>query len=267
MAPSPSPERTPVDLHSRRTGTQAVVFDAARIAPPGPDAFALHANGAVPHADGETDADEPTGGRGATVFTRLDGFPVALRHYRRGGILGERLGDRYLRTPLAWTRPWREAHLLAALHNEGLPVPAPLAARVVFDGVWYRGELITHRLADTQTLAQRMTRGALPASLWHAIGATIARLHHRGIDHADLNAHNILIADGWQASDDAPAGIWIIDLDRARVRTPKPQWQRRNLQRLERSCLKLATLARRHGEPFFPLEGDQVEALIEGWNQ
>ena len=45
---------------------------------------------------------------------------------------------------------------------------------------------------------------------WRAIGAAIARLHRGGVDHADLNAHNILL--------DGRGAVSVIDFDRGRVR-------------------------------------------------
>ena len=59
----------------------------------------------------------------------------------------------------------------------------------------------------------------------------IARFHRAGLDHADLNAHNILF-------DDAGRG-WLIDFDRGVLRIPATRWRERNLKRLLRSLLKL----------------------------
>jgi 3-deoxy-D-manno-octulosonic acid kinase len=62
------------------------------------------------------------------------------------------------------------------------------------------------------------------------VGAAIAGLHRAGVDHADLNAHNILI--------DAKGTVSIIDFDRGRVRAPGT-WAARNLLRLRRSLVKI----------------------------
>jgi 3-deoxy-D-manno-octulosonic acid kinase len=58
----------------------------------------------------------------------------------------------------------------------------------------------------------------------------IARFHGAGVWHADLNAHNVLVS---------PAGIYLIDFDRGRLRAPADDWQQANLQRLRRSLVKL----------------------------
>jgi 3-deoxy-D-manno-octulosonic acid kinase len=63
------------------------------------------------------------------------------------------------------------------------------------------------------------------------MGTAIAQFHRTGVDHADLNAHNILI--------DASDRVHLIDFDRARLRRPG-RWRERNLARLRRSLDKLA---------------------------
>ncbi len=240
-----------MDGHYLHIGGQHILYDPVRLGAPGADLFdpaALAAAGRL--------AGRPEGGRGSALFITLDGgIQAVLRPYRRGGLLANLLGDRYLRAPLAYTRPWREFRMLARLKREGLPVPAPLAARVVPDGLIYRGDILVERLTDTETLAEALTRRALEPGQWQRVGEAVGALHRRGMDHADLNAHNILLArDGT---------VHIIDLDRARLRRPGRGWQHRNLQRLERSLRKLA--GERDG--FHPLDTDGLEALLDGWDR
>ena len=172
-------------------------------------------------------------GRGATVRFHSAGRECVLRHYRRGGLASRVTEDRYLRTGLRNSRPWRELALLVRLHAGGMPVPPPLAARVQPLGPlspWYRGDLVTEWLPDTRTLAQALGEGPLDEAVWAAIGRTLRRFHSVGVDHADLNAHNILLgADG---------AVYVIDFDRARLRRPG-RWQQGNLERLRRSLDKL----------------------------
>ena len=85
--------------------------------------------------------------------------------------------------------------------------------------------------SQAQPLSAVLQAGPLAAPVWRAIGATIARLHRQGVDHADLNAHNILLDTG--------GSVRVIDLDRGRLRTPGA-WTARNLARLERSLRKIA---------------------------
>ena len=59
----------------------------------------------------------------------------------------------------------------------------------------------------------------------------MARIHRGGLDHADLNAHNLLFEDDGRG--------WVIDVDRSRLRIPETGWREANLARLRRSLLKL----------------------------
>src|SRR5690606_39607229 len=65
----------------------------------------------------------------------------------------------------------------------------------------------------------------------------VARFHREGLDHVDLNAHNILF-------DEAGKG-WMIDFDRCRMHIPATAWRERNLARLQRSLRKVAGPERR----------------------
>jgi predicted Ser/Thr protein kinase len=64
----------------------------------------------------------------------------------------------------------------------------------------------------------------------------LRRFHDAGLDHADLNAHNILL--------DSRGDFWLIDFDKARLRAAGG-WREGNLQRLERSLRKLQGLSPR----------------------
>jgi 3-deoxy-D-manno-octulosonic acid kinase len=112
-----------------------------------------------------------------------------------------------------------------------LPVPRPVAAGYRRYGLGYRCDLITLRLANTHSLTQVLKSAALPEESWARVGAVIAQLHRNGVDHADLNAHNILLDDD--------ARVSVIDFDRSRLRT-SGGWQQGNLRRLHRSLLKVS---------------------------
>jgi 3-deoxy-D-manno-octulosonic acid kinase len=153
-----------------------------------------------------------------------------LRHYRRGGAVAVLMGDRYLWTGASRTRCFAEFRLLQALGRLGLPAPEPVAVRYRRRGLWYSADLITRRIARAETLAERMTVAGIGAELAEEVGALVARFHREGVWHADLNAHNILIA---------PAGLYMIDFDRGRFRALADGWRLANLQRLRRSLIKL----------------------------
>lgn len=138
------------------------------------------------------------------------------------------LGDRYLFRQADATRAAREFSLLTNLSAEGLPVPRPVAAHARKMGPWYSADLVTCEILNTHTLAQAVIDNL--EIDWSSIGRMIARFHRWGLDHADLNAHNILI--------DAEGDVYFIDFDRC-VRRPKGKWAQGNLQRLHRSLIKI----------------------------
>ncbi len=173
--------------------------------------------------------EEP--GRGAVVFVSRGERTWALRHYRRGGAVARLTADRYLWTGLERTRAFREWRLLRALHDGGLPVPNPVAAHVRRSGPTWRGDIITERIADTRSMAATMVAGEMDQGAWEAVGATLRRFHDRGVDHADLNAHNVLLGRGGRVS--------LVDFDRGAIRSGE-DWKRRNLKRLRRSLRKIS---------------------------
>jgi 3-deoxy-D-manno-octulosonic acid kinase len=112
-----------------------------------------------------------------------------------------------------------------------LPVPKPIAARYQRMGLLYRCDLITLRITDARPLSSVLSLAPLGENTWRDIGAAVARLHAAGADHADLNAHNILLGGGGEVS--------VIDFDRGRLRAPGA-WALGNLSRLRRSLVKIA---------------------------
>ncbi|MEO7916712.1 MAG: 3-deoxy-D-manno-octulosonic acid kinase [Dokdonella sp.] len=170
-------------------------------------------------------------GRGSIVYVETPVGAAVLRHYRRGGMVSRFNADRYLWTGADRSRAFVEFRLLATLHDAGLPVPAPIAARYQRDRWRYRADLLTARIVNAQTLADHLQTGLIDPELAAAIGETIARFHVLGVCHADLNAHNILT--------DAEGKVWLLDFDRGRLRQPAIGWQQTNLARLRRSLLKL----------------------------
>ncbi len=173
-------------------------------------------------------------GRGAAWFIDLGDVQWALRHYRRGGFIARLSADRYVWAGEARVRAFAEWRLLEELSRRGLPVPVPVAARYQRSGGlggWYRCDLLTRRIAAAEPLSERLAQGELGENVWRAVGVTLARLHRAGVDHADLNAHNILV--------DAAAVVSVIDFDRGRLRRPGA-WAAGNLRRLRRSLDKIS---------------------------
>ena len=202
-------------------GTQVILYD---------DELLDHADAALftPPAAAVT----AVGGRGsAWMLQREGGEQWVLRHYRRGGVPGKLLRDRYCWIGLDLSRPWREWWLLDSLYKEGLPVPRPVAARVERRGLSYRGDLITRRIPGASNVAERLAAGDAARIPWAAIGRCIHRFHQAGVCHADLNAHNLLL--------DAADAVYLIDFDRG-SRREAGTWTSGNLARLKRSLDKLS---------------------------
>lgn len=168
-------------------------------------------------------------GRGTAWSVATESDRYVLRHYRRGGAVRHLLGDRYWFHDGDATRGFREFDLLARLRSENFAVPAPVAVEYRRQGPWYRADLLMRMIETGRSLHERLR--ARDSIDWQEIGRAIARLHRRGVWHADLNAHNALIDDATR--------VWIIDFDRARIRHAGGSWQSDNLERLARSLRKL----------------------------
>ncbi|MBI3775114.1 MAG: 3-deoxy-D-manno-octulosonic acid kinase [Gammaproteobacteria bacterium] len=188
-------------------------------------------------------------GRGTTWFFVHHDQPLVLRHYRRGGLAAGLLHDRYVWTGLARTRAWREFHLLAHILNTGLPVPQPVAVRVLRAGPYYRADLITRRIMFTASLAAALTTRGLDVTRWRTLGITLRKFHDAGIYHADLNAHNILLGKD--------NSLYVADFDKGELREPAARWQQENLARLHRSLKKLKSA----GPDFYFGEADWISLL------
>ena len=158
---------------------------------------------------------------------------MVLRHFLRGGLAARLSRDGYAWRGESRVRSFVEYRLLRMLRERGLAVPAPHAACYWRRGRLYRAAILVERIVGARSLAELAAeRGS--AAPWAVAGRLVAGFHHAGLDHADLNAHNVLFDSGG-------AG-WLIDLDRGRLRRPARSWRENNLARLLRSLRKL------HGE-------------------
>ncbi len=222
-----------------RRGPAYILYDADLLA--NADAARFDAGGA-----------RVAGGRGAVCVARWDGLQVVVRHYRRGGLPARLVTDSYLWTGLRRTRAWREWHLLAAMYGAGLPVPRPVAARIVRRGLVWRADIATLLVPGARSLADVLARAPLEPARWHALGAVLRRFHAAGFCHADLNAHNVLADDEGR--------WWLVDFDRGRRRLPAAGWQQANLGRLRRSLDK-----HRAAAPGLHFGEEDWRALVAGY--
>jgi 3-deoxy-D-manno-octulosonic acid kinase len=204
-------------------GYGAILFDRQRLRQAEPTLFSPAHWGDKARPVGE-------GGRGGEWFVDAPFGHCVLRNYLRGGVAAKFSRDRYLWQGPDRTRSFAEFRLMRKLIAHKLPVPQPLAAFYMRDGVRYRAAILMERLEDVRSLADRAQVAGRGAP-WEEAGRLIARFHRAGLDHADLNAHNILF--------DANGRGWLIDFDRGVLRIPATRWRERNLKRLLRSLLKL----------------------------
>jgi 3-deoxy-D-manno-octulosonic acid kinase len=174
-------------------------------------------------------------GRGSSLFVQATPTEQwVLRPYWRGGMAAKLSTKRYLWTGAERTRAFRELRLTAALFEQGLPVPRPVASCVTRYGMTYEAALMTVRIVGAKALAELLVNDQASEALLKRVGEMIRRFHQVGLDHVDLNARNILVD---------PSGTpWLIDLDRCRLRSAG-KWQADNLARLERSFKKFTKAA------------------------
>ncbi len=204
----------------RASGYGAIVADARRLQRADPGWF-------EPAHWGERAQRVDAGGRGGAWFVDAPFGQAVLREYRRGGLAAKLSRDRYVWHGADRTRGFAEFRLTRALHALGLPVPRALAAMYQRTGASYRAAILVERLPGVRSLAQLAAEAGAP---WEKTGRLLSRFHRAGLDHADLNAHNVLF-------DESGKG-WLIDFDKGELRIPATAWRERNLQRLRRSLLK-----------------------------
>ncbi len=171
-------------------------------------------------------------GRGANWFVDSDSGHFVLRHFRRGGAVAWLLGNKYWFAGEDATRSIAEFRLLKKLHDLDLPVPEPVAAGYCKQGPWYTAQLLTRRIPGAHNWSDGLIKTPQNNQHWANVGRTVARLHSARVDHADLNAHNILI--------DGAAQVFIIDFDKGLERgSMDGGWRQANLARLKRSLYKI----------------------------
>jgi 3-deoxy-D-manno-octulosonic acid kinase len=204
-------------------GEGAILFDASQLRQVDPRWF-------DPQQWGDRARSVEGSGRGGAWFIDASYGPCVLRQYRRGGWAARFSEDRHLWQGASHVRSFAEFRLLRDLRRKGLPVPAPIAASYLRRGLGYRASILLERILGVRSLAD-LASSSPDETPWAAAGSMIARFHRAGLDHADLNAHNLLF--------DADGKGWLIDLDRSKLRIPETAWREANLSRLKRSVSKV----------------------------
>lgn len=203
-----------------------------------------------PHAE-RLSGELGSGGRGNTMFVGNVPRQFVLRHYRRGGLVGKLVRDRYFFTGEDETRSFAEWRLLAKMGEFDLRVPRPAAARYVRRGTFYTADLITVRIPNVRPLSAVIGAADRDAEFWAALGRDIYEFHEAGVYHADMNAYNLQIDDRDR--------LWMLDFDKGELKKPGP-WQQKTLARLHRSLKKIKSL-----EPRLNFSARNWESLLAGY--
>lgn len=171
------------------------------------------------------------GGRGSAWFLDAGNEHWVLRQYSRGGLVARISRRLYFFGGSGRVRSFSEFRLLNQLQCHGMPVPVPVAARYQRVGpCFYQAEIIVRRIPGAVPFADYLS-GEYPV-LWREVGALVRRFHDAGVYHADLNCHNILVADD---------ALYLIDFDKGHLSRDgelPPRLKSRNLKRLKRSLAK-----------------------------
>ena len=195
---------------------------------------------------------QKAGGRGAAWMVSTPDAEMVLRRYLRGGMIARITRENFVFRPAASSRAMREFALLQEMRNLKLPVPRPLAALHERHGACYRAAIIVERIDRSAGVASIVKNKPLRPEIWARIGATINAFHEKGIFHADLNCHNILLDD--------KEDIWLIDFDKCAHRSDG-KWKNSNLERLRRSLRKKKGM-----NPLFFWEESDWKHLLDGYS-
>lgn len=198
-------------------------------------------------------------GRNTTYFLRYNddeySLDMVLRHYYRGGLVRHVSRDNFIYTGVKKTRCYKELQMLADMAAMGLPVPKPVAARIVRHRFGLcTNDILIETIHGAKDGYNYLKDNPFSEVLWQDLGATIARFHQHGVYHSDLNIHNVLV--------DEQQKIYLIDFDNCEFRQPQDKWQKENLSRLLRSLLK-----EKEKHSTFHFEDKDWQALMTGYQQ
>ena len=202
--------------------------------------FAPHIRNALVGADGvkstlhdfasRQSGAKPLAGRGVAYAIQLKPTKtrVVVRHNRHGGLFAKLTGDRFL----APTRAPHELDVSLALAKAGIPTPQ-IIAYVLYPpgGILQRCDVCSVEVAPSRDLADVMRSGtaAEKSNALDLAAQLVAGLSRAGARHHDLNAKNILIADG---------RAYVLDVDRVAMGMDRDAALDGNLSRLARSLRK-----------------------------
>ena len=200
---------------------------------------------------GETGA----GNRGSAFRVHLaGGLEIFARRARRGGLVRFFLSDIYVGTN---PRPLSELATTVEAMRRGIAVAEPLGAMIEWIGpALYRGFFLTRAIAG-MTIWEFVQTDDDPTVRSHVLReahAAIVTMHDKGLFHADLNLHNLLVTKSGESF-----AVKILDLDKSQLMDSAvpPGMRRANEARLLRSARKLDPAGRY-------LDADALKLLIRG---
>jgi len=147
-------------------------------------------------------------GRTSVTRIRLDGIgPLVIKHYRRGGLLGNFIKHTYIN--LGKPRSRVEYEQLEKARGVGISTPEPIC--FAFRGkAFYTAWLVTREIENQRSLAQlSMMNIETAISAVKKLAPQMLILMNNRIYHKDLHPGNVLV--------DKNSDIYIIDFDKAGV--------------------------------------------------
>lgn len=193
-------------------------------------------------------------GRGSAVYFKYNNLSLVCKHYQRGGLVAKFLHDQYFGIKPEGSRAFREWRLLDQMQGLGLPVPVPVVARALKNGLLYKADMIMKEIEGAQTLADMCLKSGASDEVWRNVGRCIKRFHDNDVYHADLNARNILVTED--------NGVYLIDFDKGCFRALSNSWKASNLCRLNRSLKKFKAL-----NDVFHYTLGNWNLLLDGYNK
>ncbi|HUO03606.1 MAG TPA: lipopolysaccharide kinase InaA family protein [Candidatus Binataceae bacterium] len=177
------------------------------------------------------------GNRGSAFRLNVAGAPeMFARRSSRGGLMRFIASDLHVGI---YPRQFEELSVAVECMRRGAPVAEPMGAIVEWIApVLYRGFFLT-RAIPGRTLWEFLQADDDPSVRSHVLAqahAAIDAIHSRGLEHGDLNLHNLLVTQSGENFT-----VIVLDLDKARLHGgPVPAAAgRANFTRLVRSTHKL----------------------------
>ena len=168
------------------------------------------------------------------------------KHYFRKGLM-KFLGDNYLFAKLQNTRSFQEYSILKYLVKKNFNTCKPIIGWVSSNMISYKANLVVEKIEETKTLSATLIsiyRGERDSSTissgYYLLGKEVAKMHHHGVFHGDLNANNILVTrEIFHSTDKSSKGIYIIDFDKSKIQKISKKDISSNINRLKRSLNKI----------------------------